>query len=163
MRKEFTVSESKQDAIALLKSDHREAEKLFGKFDLLKDFGKNDEKREVVRKVCAALLVHMQIEESIFYPAVREKIDDDELIDESFVEHQGAKELILELGELDAASTMFDAKTKVLREQIQHHVDEEESELFPKVRESQLDLQALGASMARKKAELEKSHNMDGN
>jgi hemerythrin superfamily protein len=147
------------DAIDMLKADHREAEKLFKKCDALKGSGEIKEKREVVRQVCAALLIHMQIEEEIFYPAAREAIDDDELLDEATVEHNGAKELIHELsGTHD--ETMFDAKTKVLKEQIEHHVEEEEENLFPQLRKSHLDLMALGERLAKEKAQLERTHNM---
>lgn len=129
-------------------------------FESLKKSGQQEEKREVVRQVCAALQVHMQIEETILYPAAREALDDDALVDEAIVEHRAAKDLILQLRETQADSAMFDAKTKVLSEQIEHHVGEEENKLFPRLRRSTLDLQALGSLLASKKAELEHIHNM---
>ena len=153
------MSEEVQNALDLLRGDHREAKKFFHKFESMKDWAKPEEKREVVRQVCAALLIHMQIEEDIFYPAVRREIDDDELIDEAVVEHQGAKDLIRQLGEA-TEDQMFDAKTKVLSEQIYHHIDEEENKLFPRLRMLPLDLQALGEKLAKEKEKLERLHNM---
>lgn len=154
------MSENKQDAIELLKADHREAEKLFSQFKAVKDSGSDLEKREIVRKVCAALLVHMQIEEEIFYPAARDALEDDALVDEAVVEHNGAKDLIRQLGEAQTGSAMFDAKTKVLNEQIEHHVDEEEKKLFPRLRATNLDLHALGMNLAKAKEKLGRAHHM---
>ena len=154
------MNDDKYDAIDLLKADHREAEKLFRQFESMKDSGEQEEKREIVRQVCAALLIHMQIEEAFFYPAAREALEDDALVDEAVVEHKGAKDLIRQLGESHIDSAMFDAKTKVLSEQIEHHVNEEEDELFPRLRRTNLDFQALGVRLAKEKTKLERTHNM---
>ncbi len=149
-----------QDAVSLLKADHREAEDLFKKYETAKDAGKTAEKHEIARKVCAALLIHMEIEENIFYPAARGATGDDDKLNEAEVEHSGAKELIMQLGDLKPEDPMFDARVKVLSEQIEHHVDEEENELFPEVEDSDLDLDDLGEQMADAKAALQEQHGM---
>jgi len=100
------------------------------------------------------LRVHAQIEEELFYPAARKATKDNDLLDEATVEHAGAKVLIAEIEAMQPGMPLYDAKITVLGEQIQHHVKEEENELFPKVREAHLDLKALGKQMAERKAEL---------
>ncbi|MFZ6654062.1 hemerythrin domain-containing protein [Undibacterium sp. TJN19] len=143
-----------QNALDLLIADHREAEELFEQYEKAKDAEKTKEKYEIARKVCAALLIHMQVEETIFYPAARAALEDEDLLNEAEVEHNGAKDLIKQLGETEADDPMFDAKVKVLSEQIEHHVEEEENELFPKLKKTDLDLDSLGEEMATAKEEL---------
>jgi iron-sulfur cluster repair protein YtfE (RIC family) len=142
-----------RNAIDLLTADHRKVEMLFNEYDGLKD-GNPEEKYEVAKKVCGDLLIHMAIEEAIFYPAVREKVSDEEMVNEAEVEHDGAKDLIRQLGEIKPDDPMFDAKMKVLSEQIDHHVQEEESGMFPKARLSKLDINALGARLLEAKNEM---------
>jgi hypothetical protein len=101
-----------------------------------------------------ALQVHTRIEEEIFYPAAREAIEKPELIDEAIVEHASAKQLISEIEEMEPGEELYDAKVKVLQEQVLHHVEEEEGELFPQVEASELDLEAVGKKMAERKAAL---------
>jgi Hemerythrin HHE cation binding domain len=98
--------------------------------------------------------VHAQIEEEIFYPHAREAIDDDDLLDEALVEHDGAKKLIAEIKEMEAGEDLFDAKVKVLGEMIRHHVEEEEDELFPEVEKSEMDMEAVSEQLAQRRAEL---------
>ena len=100
------------------------------------------------------MTVHTQIEEEIFYPAAREAIEKAELIDEAIVEHAAAKQLIAEIEEMDPAEELYDAKVKVLGEQVRHHVEEEEDKLFPEIESSELDLAAIGKKMAERKAAL---------
>ncbi len=154
------MTENKHNAVELLKADHREAEKLFEQFESIKDSGNEEEKREIIRKVCAALLIHMQIEEAIFYPAARDALDEEELIDEAEVEYKGAKDLIRQLGETNGDIAMFDARAKVLSEQIRHHIREEENKLFPKLQRSPADLTDLGKRLLKEKRKLEQSHSM---
>jgi hemerythrin superfamily protein len=142
---------SPADAIALLEADHREVEGYFAQY---KEANSEDEKKLLAQKICAALRVHAQIEEEIFYPAARKATKDNDLLDEATVEHAGAKVLIAEIEAMQPGMPLYDAKVTVLGEQIQHHVKEEEGELFPKVRETRLDLKALGTQMAERKAEL---------
>ena len=115
----------------------------------------NGNKKMLVDALCAALSVHAQIEEEIFYPAVREAAKEtDALMDEAEVEHASAKELVMQLQEMDPEDDLYDAKVKVLSEQIAHHVKEEEKEMFPRAKKAGLDLVALGQEMALRKDEL---------
>jgi hemerythrin superfamily protein len=139
------------DAIRLLKADHREVESCFEQFD---ELGDEKEKQNLADKICLTLTVHAQIEEEIFYPAVRAEIDDNDLLDEAEVEHASAKQLIAEIESMKAGDALFDAKVKVLGEYVHHHVGEEEKEMFPECRDSDLDLKALGETLANRKAEL---------
>ncbi|MET0361214.1 MAG: hemerythrin domain-containing protein [Sphingobium sp.] len=141
------------DAIKLLKDDHKEVKGWFKQYEDLED---EAEKQALAGKICLALTVHTQIEEEIFYPAARAEIDDDDLLDEAEVEHASAKQLIAEIQAMTAGEPLYDAKVKVLGEYVAHHVEEEESEMFPEARDSDLDLKALGEQMAVRKAELMK-------
>ena len=138
-------------ALDLLEEDHQEVDGFFEEYETLEDAG---EKESMALKICLALTVHTQIEEEIFYPAAREAIEKAELIDEAIVEHASAKQLIAEIEEMDAGDELYDAKVKVLGEQVRHHVEEEEDELFPEIESSELDLEALGKKMAERKAAL---------
>ena len=144
----------RQDAIALLKSDHRAVEELFSQFEKARGDGR---KAKLARQICLELSVHAMIEEEIFYPACDGKVEED-LLKEAFVEHDGAKVLIAEIMNSEGASDeFFDAKVKVLQEQIEHHVEEEEKRLegmFSQARKTDLDLDALGEQLAERKAEL---------
>lgn len=150
-RKTAIAAAKPADAIKLLKDDHREVKTWFKKYEALED---DAEKQALADKICLALTVHAQIEEEIFYPACREGIDDDDLLDEAEVEHASAKQLIAEIKELKAGDRLFDAKVTVLGEYINHHVEEEEGEMFPESRDGDLDLKQLGAQLAARKAEL---------
>lgn len=142
------------DAIALLTGDHREVEELFEQFEKLGERD-NAKKKQIADQICTALIVHAQIEEEIFYPATREAVKDaDDLLDEAEVEHASAKDLILQIQEMDPEDELYDAKVKVLSEQIEHHVKEEEEEMFPKAKKAGLDLMALGDEMLRRKEEI---------
>ena len=138
------------DAISLLVKDHKDVKAMFELFEGLTDRSKVS-KKKIADQICHALIVHTQVEEEIFYPAVRKAIKDDDMMDEALVEHAGAKDLIAQILDMDAGEDLFDAKVKVLSEQIEHHVREEEDEMFPKVRKTNLDLLALGAEMATRK------------
>ena len=142
-----------QDAIALLKADHRAVEELFAKFE--KASG-DDRKQTLAEEICLELSVHAQIEEEIFYPACEGKVDED-LLKESYVEHDGAKVLIAEILGGGASDEFYDAKVKVLQEEIEHHVEEEERRmegLFAQARKAGLDMDALGEQLAARKADL---------
>ena len=140
------------DALALLKADHDLVQDLFEKFDKAKT---EKQKATLAEQICTELTIHAQIEEEIFYPAVREAIGEDDLMDEADIEHAGAKDLIAQIEASAPGEDHFDAKVTVLGEYIKHHVKEEESEMFPKVRKSDLDLKELGAEMSDRKAELQ--------
>lgn len=152
--KEGTRSSSAADAIALLTEDHKRVQQMFKQFEALGDKA-GSSKEKLAAQICAELTVHTVIEEEIFYPAAREAIDDDDLMDEADVEHAAAKELIEQIQEMEADESHFDAKVKVLGEEVDHHIKEEQDEMFPKIRKSDLDLKALGEAMAERKAELQ--------
>lgn len=139
------------DAIKLLKSDHKEVEAMFKKYPKLKD---DAEKQALADEICLALTVHAQIEEEIFYPAARAALEDEDLLDEAEVEHASAKQLIAEIKAMKAGDRLFDAKVTVLGEYINHHVEEEEEEMFPETEDTELDLKAIGTQLAERKAEL---------
>ena len=120
----------------------------------MKDDGSGEEKAAIVQQICMELTVHAELEEEFFYPAVREQIGDDDLMDEAEVEHAGAKDLIAQLESMEPDDDLYDAKVTVLGEQIDHHVKEEEGEMFPKVKKAKVDTSALGAEMASRKEEL---------
>lgn len=146
--------EKTQDAVALLKADHKAVEKLFKQFDKLQE-DEQDEKLDLVKQICSDLIVHTQIEEEIFYPAVRKALQDDDMLNEAEVEHASAKDLIKQLQSMKPGDELYDAKVTVLGEYVMHHVEEEENEMFPKVKKAKLDLQQLGDSMAQRKEDLE--------
>jgi hemerythrin superfamily protein len=143
-----------QDAVELLMADHHRVAKLFAEFNALKEEGSDEAKSALVAQICQELTVHTTIEEEIFYPAVRKAIEDDDLVDEAFVEHAGAKALIAQLQAALPDDDLYDAKVTVLGEQIDHHVDEEEGSMFPQARASGIDTQSLGAALLKRKAEL---------
>ncbi|HEY1710178.1 MAG TPA: hemerythrin domain-containing protein [Rhizomicrobium sp.] len=141
------------DAIALLKADHRKVEDLFAKFEKAKD---NRTKKALAEQICTELTVHTIIEEEIFYPACAEAVEDDIRL-EAYVEHDGAKVLIAEIEAGGPDDDFYDAKVKVLSEQIKHHVKEEEKRvegLFAQAREAGLDMDALGDQLRERKEEL---------
>jgi len=147
------MAETTQDAIALLKSDHRAVEELFEKFEKASGEGR---KKSIAEEICLELSVHAQIEEEIFYPACEGKVDED-LLKESYVEHDGAKVLIAEILKGGPDDEYYDSKVKVLSEEIEHHVEEEEKRLeglFAQARKAELDMDALGQQLAARKAEL---------
>jgi len=143
----------KPDAIALLKADHRKVEDLFEKFEKAKS---DSVKKSLVQEICTELSAHTAIEEEIFYPACTGKIDED-LLKEAYVEHDGAKVMIAELLQSEPGDDFYDAKVKVLSEEIKHHVKEEEARsegMFAQARDVGLDMDALGEEMAARKEAL---------
>jgi hemerythrin superfamily protein len=147
------MKSSPQDAIELLTADHEKVKALFEQFEKLSDRSKVN-KKKIADLICLELTVHSQIEEEIFYPAMREATKDDDMVDEAVVEHAAAKDLIAQIREMDPGDDLYDAKVKVLSEQIEHHVGEEEDEMFEAARKAKLDLAALGEEMAMRKDEL---------
>jgi hemerythrin superfamily protein len=139
------------DAIALLKADHRAVEKLFGQFEKARD---DDRRKALADRICLELRVHMQIEEEIFYPVSREYLKNDDIVDEAVVEHAAARDLMGEIEATRPGEDLYDAKMTVLEEQIEHHVEEEEEDYFPKVKKTDMDLKAVGTCMAALKKQL---------
>ena len=150
-----------QDAIALLKQDHRTVEELFEKFEKASGEGR---KQALAEEICLELSVHAQIEEEIFYPACEGKVEED-LLKESYVEHDAAKLLIAEIMSGSPDDDFYDSKVKVLSEEIQHHVEEEEKRMegvFAQARKAGLDMDALGEQLAARKAELTETFKASG-
>jgi hemerythrin superfamily protein len=141
------------NAIDLLKSQHREVEKLFSQIEKAKDASK---KEQLFIKVADSLAVHATIEEHHFYPAVKAKRTEDILL-EALEEHLGIKRVLSDLLDTEIEDETFDAKLKVLKEQVEHHVGEEETDLFPKVAKlfDKDELEAVGQAMSEEQAELE--------
>ena len=152
---------AKQDAVALLKEDHRTVEELFAKYEK----ASGDERKEkLANEICMELTIHAMIEEEVFYPACEGKVEE-ELLSESYVEHDGAKVLIGELLAGSADDEYFDAKVKVLQEQIEHHVEEEEKRmegLFAQARKAGLDMDALGDELAARREQLKAKFTAEG-
>jgi hemerythrin superfamily protein len=150
-----TKSSDGMDAIELLTQDHDNVKSMFEQYEELGDRA-HAAKKKLATKICLELTKHATAEEEIFYPAVREASGDNEdLVDEATVEHAAAKDLIAQILSMDPSDELYDAKVKVLSEQIEHHVEEEEGEMFPKARKAKLDLAALGAAIEARKAEVE--------
>ena len=142
-----------QDAIALLKEDHRKVEELFAEFEKARG---DDRKQKLALEICKELTVHSLIEEEIFYPACTGKVEED-LLKEAFVEHDAAKVLIAEIEAGEPSEDFYDAKVKVLQEEIEHHVEEEEQRvegIFSQARKAGVDMDSLGEQLARRKQQL---------
>ncbi len=146
------------DACSLLDSDHRAVKKMFKDYEALTESraaDANQKKRDLANEICLALTVHAQIEEEIFYPALREAIKDVDLLDEAEVEHGTAKDLIAQIESATEVDDKFDARVTVLGEYIDHHVKEERNEIFVKARAARgLDLVAMREQLAARKEEL---------
>ncbi|PJJ17242.1 hemerythrin HHE cation binding domain-containing protein [Janthinobacterium sp. 67] len=143
------------DAIELLTQDHQTVKELFEQYEGLSDRSLAS-KRKLALKICQELSKHAMVEEEIFYPAVRDASrSNEDLVDEAIVEHASAKELIAQIVAMEPGEDLYDAKVKVLSEQIDHHVLEEEGEIFPRARDAELDLQAMGSRIAARKGEIE--------
>ncbi len=139
------------EATAMLRADHKLVDELFNAYEKARSV---DRKKEIVAQICSELTVHAQIEEEIFYPAVKEALNDRELVPEATVEHASLKDLIAQIEGIEPDGEMYDAKVKVLGEYVKHHVKEEQNEIFPKAKASELDMRELGAKMAARKEEL---------
>lgn len=142
-----------KDAIELLIKDHTAVKNLFEIYEGLSDKAVVT-KKEVAEAICNELIIHTQIEEEMFYPKVRRAIKDGDRMDEALVEHSAAKDLIAQIQNMNPGDHFYDAKLKVLSEQIEHHIKEEEEDMFPKIRKSGIDLAALGKEMQERKLEL---------
>lgn len=142
-----------RNAIELLKHDHREVESLFAQME---SETSDERKLELGRSICIELTVHAQIEEELFYPAAKQALPDDrkDLIGEATVEHASLKQLIADIDGSAPGDELFEARFKVLKEYVQHHVKEEEKELMPEVERTEIDLESLGETLAERKQDL---------
>jgi iron-sulfur cluster repair protein YtfE (RIC family) len=136
-----------QDILSLLCADHQHVIELFAEFRHIKDHCTLAEKEVLVQEICSELLLHTELEEEVFYPAIRDVLQDDMLMDEAEFEHANAKDVIEELEALNPSHPSYNAKVVVLGENIERHMREEQTVVFPKVKKSRLDLQALGEEM----------------
>lgn len=153
LKTSLAVAEFPDDAIALLQQDHRKVEALFEEFEQTQN---KAAKAVIAAKICLELRVHTQIEEEILYPPAHKEIEH-ELVDEATVEHAGAKDLIHQIETMSPGEHLYDAKVKVLSEYIKHHVKEEETEMFPKLR-GHLNLHDLAERLSKRKVELIKAY-----
>jgi hemerythrin superfamily protein len=146
---------AKTDATALLKQDHDDVRKLFDEYEELADDQADAEERQALaEQICTMLTAHATIEEEIFYPAAREAEVESDLLDEAEVEHASAKDLIAQIQSMSPDDELYDAKVKVLGEYVEHHVQEEEGEMFPQCRKAEMDLAALAEALAERKSQL---------
>ena len=157
-RKAARSGNRQPEAIAMLIQDHQKVQKLFKQFEKTES---EEERSRIVEEACADLTVHTQLEEQVFYPAVRRALEDSGLIDEAEVEHDVAKELIEKLKGMSAKNGEFSATFTVLSEYVLHHVEEEQNELFPAARKTDLDFNALAEEMKQRKKELREELGLD--
>ena len=154
MPKKIPAETGEADAVSLLTQDHANVKSMFEQYEELGDRA-HASKKKLAQQICLELTKHATAEEEIFYPAVRQAGGDTEdLVDEATVEHAAAKELIAQILSMEPTDDLYDAKVKVLSEQIEHHVQEEEGEMFPKAKKAKLDLVALGEAIEARKAEI---------
>lgn len=149
--KTIPLADKTLEATRLLRADHKLVNELFEQFESTRSAAK---KQALASEICKELTIHAQIEEEIFYPAVKKALKDKTLIPEATVEHETLKYLIAQIQSEAPNGEVYDAKVKVLAEYVKHHVKEEQNEIFPMVKESKLDLVELGAQLARRKEEL---------
>jgi hemerythrin-like domain-containing protein len=149
--KKTAVKVSRTDAIALLTADHKRVKKMFKTFDKMKEDGAAADKQALAQQICDELTLHTELEEQIFYPATRSTLDADDMLNEAEVEHASAKDLIAQIKAGDPSDPKWAAKVTVLGEYVDHHVEEEENEMFPKCRKAKMDLESLGKEIAAMK------------
>ena len=153
--KKAAPAKDSSSVLTLLMEDHKKVKSLFAEFKKIREQARAaSRKAELVQQICMELTVHAQIEEELFYPAVREGIEDQELMDEAEVEHAGAKDLIAQLLAMEPEDDLYDAKVVVLSESIEHHVEEEEGEMFPQAKQADVLTEELAEQMLQRKQEL---------
>ena len=156
MKSDKQKSGASADALGRLKADHDKIKALFGEFDILKGEANKDlRKAELVDQICYEVTLHSMLEEEILYPALRSSISDDALLDEADIEHAGARALIGQLEIMAPGDDHYDATVTVLGEEVAHHIDKEESDMFDAARQAGLDLEELGEQLAARKDELD--------
>jgi hypothetical protein len=152
--KRFDGKTTKQPlAVGFLMQQHRDVEALFDDYENTES---SAEKAKLTEKICLMLAVHAKIEEELLYPPAQKQIEEPDLVDEANVEHATAKDLIAQIETMQVGDDLYDAKVKVLSEYIAHHVEEEETELFPQVKKTDMDLTAIGAKLKTRAAQIEK-------
>lgn len=149
--KQSNISPKSQDATTLLRADHKLVSGLFEDYEKA---ATKAMKKKIVGQICMELSVHAQVEEEIFYPAVKQALKDHDLVPEAVVEHETLKSLMAQVEGVEPDGEMFDAKIKVLCEYVEHHVKEEQNEMFPKAKATQLDMMDLGDKITARKQQL---------
>ncbi len=147
----MTAKKQSNNAIDLLINDHTLVRQLFKQYEKIHESASSDEKQELAEQICNEFLLHADIEEQFFYPAAREALEKGDLIDEAEVEHASARDLVAQLQAMQPDDPMYDAKVRVLGEYIEHHVEEEEKEMFPKVKKTKIDLEGMAEEMMQAK------------
>jgi hemerythrin superfamily protein len=142
------------DVLRMLRNDHDTVKRLFEQFA---SSHSADKRAELAQTICRELTLHTRLEEEVFYPAARDAIEASDVMDEALVEHGSARELINAIEKMQPDDELFDAKVTVLGEWVNHHIREEQTQMFPRVRKSELDLRALADLMRERKAELKES------
>jgi hypothetical protein len=149
------------DAVVLLTQDHEKVKELFDEFEMLEmEEGGEDDKLDLVQQLCMELTIHTQLEEEIFYPAAVDAIGQLDIMDEALVEHGKVKEQIDQLVTMAPEDDYYDAEVNVLRDMVEHHIQEEEGKMFPKLKKSSVDLAALGEQLSQRKQELQMDMDM---
>lgn len=150
------MAQRDDDALELLDADHRLVHQLFRQYrELAANDAPDARRKALAEQICMELTIHAKLEEELFYPAVRDAIRDDDLMDEAEVEHAAARDLVVQILSMDPHEELYDAKVTVLGEYIAHHVREEREEMFDKARRSGVDLARLGRRLRERKAELQ--------
>lgn len=154
-RAQHAAGRGSQDILKMLAEDHKNVKRMFEQFETMKEEEQDEEAKQLLVDLCCVeLTIHAQLEEELFYPALRDAIDDMDLIDEAQVEHATAKQLISELSSMQPDDELYDAKFTVLGEYVKHHIEEEEKEIFPKAKKADLDLQAMAEELRERKQEM---------
>ena len=152
---------SAENAITILTADHRKVSKIFAQYEKVKDTDL-EQKQQLAKMACAELTIHAQVEEELFYPALRDVLAEEDLVDEAEVEHGSIKKLIAALESSTPEDRLYDANMKVLAEYVKHHVEEEQNEIFPKAKKSkELDLEGMGEEIGRRKAQLREEQGLE--
>jgi len=161
--KQSSSKSSRSDAYSILKEDHQKVQKLFEEFQKLHDQdGDSEELRAIAEEICTELTIHAQVEEELFYPALRERIEEQDLLDEAKVEHESARMLIEMIENEDGDEELFAARVVVLGEYVNHHIEEEQKQIFPAAKKAKLDADALGEAIRTRKEELQAEMGMTG-
>lgn len=147
----MTANKQGKDAIDLLLDDHQQVRQLIKQYEKMHENASDDDRQELAARICSEFLLHADIEEQFFYPVAREALEEEDLINEAEVEHASARDLVAQIQAMRPDDPMYDANVKVLGEYIEHHMKEEEKEMFPKLKKAGLDLASLGQEMMQAK------------
>jgi len=142
------------DAIAILTEDHDKVKRLFEQFATLHADDEDEEAAAIAKQICQELTIHATVEEEIFYPEMRDELEDEDMLDEAEIEHSVAEELIAQIESMEPSDDKYAARVTVLGEYVTHHIEEEQNEMFPKAKEAEIDMETLGERILARKEEL---------